>query len=984
MDSKKVLSAILITVFLAGLASTAATSSSSSYVPSTSHVNLNMYVTEGGKKIGFATNPVIYINATKGQYSFQDTGNGLNVSLSYGTYIVTVMPTESVLSGTHYLTNKTQSYLDVNSQYQSMSIDLKGVVLSYSSVSLKGLNGETATVQFSTTGGYNFFTKTTNATKFNAYLPNGTMFYESSYFSNPSNGVSTQVLETSSTGSVTVDLAPGALNYFGYVKTKSGSSISSFSVVEYNTSDKAYTTVPFTSGVYSVSAQSGTVFWVAAKGYAPMAFSSSTTLKLAPSTSNVYTNYSLSKNLQDISVETHYALNSGTAFPGIGNSSAMSLSYQEQLDNATTSGFVNDVMNFANNTPVNTYYSLQANNSYYNLTNKNVDKKSFVYNKESLSLYAFANYTNSKMSSKDYKNLVLKVYQKGTQFTPSSVDHLTYVLYDNSNVSVKSATSGVTYGNPFEIMPVSTSSMVSVSFGKTQNPHFVNANAVVYYKGMLAASPVLNSSAKNAVVVVPYDQQFSINMSKTLYNPINGQYQYLSPVSFAWSNSSASLSGYNVSLTLKSTSTFNLKGTDSSGFSNTTNVTFLVLPKNNLPNVNFTYTFNGKAHKVSSAVADKGTVNITVSQNSQITFDASLSSLNVSYNSVNYSVPLDYNWMFPNSTLKGSTVNYQFTTPSINGVPKHATLNVTSAGNTKTSVSINAVVNDTTAPSALITVQSTSNKNITAIPAGSPVILTGNYTTDKYYSKSQLKYNWTFLYANGTKIALNDSSLSILAYNSSASSWNSSSWLKVQFNITAKVHISLKVQNPKLSGYDNVTYTTTYSGPKLLVSGVHYSGTFSQGVVKEVEVNVTNHGKTLVHSVSIMVYDNGVVIKDKLFSNKTLAANQTKTFDVNITLPNSGSQSLSFQASNSAQPGFVQKDGQLVKTVSVSVSSDRILLVVVAIVVIIAILALLYYRLTKGKLPGVGQRRQQSLPQSSQKKITDQKQGQKKDSNTKQ
>ncbi|MCL4323843.1 MAG: hypothetical protein M1498_05295, partial [Candidatus Thermoplasmatota archaeon] len=401
-------------------------------------------------------------------------------------------------------------------------------------------------------------------------------------------------------------------------------------------------------------------------------------------------------------------------------------------------------------------------------------------------------------------------------------------------------------------------------------------------------------------------------------------------------------------------------------------------------NVNFTYTFNGKAHKVSSAVADKGTVNITVPQNSQITFDASLSSLNVSYNSVNYSVPLEYNWMFPNSTLKGSVVNYQFTAPSINGVPKHAALNVTSAGNTKTSVSINAVVNDTTAPSALITVQSTSNKNITAIPAGSPVILTGNYTTDKYYSKPQLKYNWTFLYANGTKIALNSSSLSILAYNTSASSWNSSSWLKVQFNITAKVHISLKVKNPKLSGYDNVTYTTTYSGPKLLVSGVHYSGTFSQGVAKEVEVNVTNHGKTAVSSISIMVYDNGVVIKDKPFPTQTLAANQTKTFDVNITLPNSGSQSLSFQASNSAQPGFVQKDGQLVKTVSVSVSSDRILLVVVAIVVIIAILALLYYRLTKGKLPGVGQRRQQSLPQSSQKKITDQKQGQKKDSNTKQ
>ena len=69
---------------------------------------------------------------------------------------------------------------------------------------------------------------------------------------------------------------------------------------------------------------------------------------------------------------------------------------------------------------------------------------------------------------------------------------------------------------------------------------------------------------------------------------------------------------------------------------------------------------------------------------------------------------------------------------------------------------------------------------------------------------------------------------------------------------------------------------------------------------------------------------------------------------------------------------------------SVGVSSDRVLLVIVAIIVIILILALLYYRLTKGKFPGAARARQQSLPQSNQKKITDQKQVPKKDSNTKQ
>ena len=263
------------------------------------------------------------------------------------------------------------------------------------------------------------------------------------------------------------------------------------------------------------------------------------------------------------------------------------------------------------------------------------------------------------------------------------------------------------------------------------------------------------------------------------------------------------------------------------------------------------------------------------------------------------------------------------------------------------------------------------------------VILTANYSADKYYGKSTLRYNWTFMFANGTKIPANTANLTILKYNSSASAWNTSAWVEVQFNLVAKIHISLRVTNPVLSGYDNISYTTTYSGPKLLVSGVHYSGTFSQGVTKEVQVNVTNHGKVSVTGLTIVVYDNGVLLKSKSFT-QTLAVNQTRTYDINISLANSGSQSLSFQASNSAQPNFVQKDGQLVKTVSVGVSSDRVILVIVAIIVIILILALLYYRLTKGKFPGAARARQQSLPQSNQKKITDQKQVPKKDSNTKQ
>ncbi|MHB1439818.1 MAG: CARDB domain-containing protein [Cuniculiplasma sp.] len=987
MDSKKVLSAILIAIFLAGMANAVASSSSSS-APSSSHVSIYLYLTEGGSNIGFVTSPVVFINSTNGHFTTTEVGSTLNVSLTYGSYLITVMPATSVVGGVHYLTNKTHNEIQVGSPYQNVVLKNAAIEESYSTVNLNNLNDETATVIFSTLGGYNFYSKTTNHTSFSAYLPSiGTMFYEKSYLNGlPNEGQTIQVLTLASGNLVTITLGRSAENYFGAVYDKStGATVNSFRVVAFNTTEHTYSTASFTGGVYYVSSETGTIFWIAANGFAPATISNSGNIKLSPSTSQITTNYNLSKNLKTISVETHYMI-TGTAFPDVKNNSVSSLKYQEKLDNLSL-GFTHYVTKYLmDSMPMNTYYSFLANNSYYKMTSGGIHSP--VYSFNSVSVYTFANYTNSNMTSADYKNLVLNIYQKGTQFTPASVNYVSNISYDNSNVSVKSASTPVTYGNPFQILPVSSNSWVTVSFGKAQKPYFVNSNAVVHYKGIKTTNSVLNSSAKNTVIVAPYDQSFSVNMSKTLFNPIIGQYQYAAPSNnFTWSSSSGNLYGYNISLSLKSTTTYNLTGKDSSGFTNVTKVTFLVLPKSQKPSVNFTYSFNGKTHRIGSAKTSNGSVSITVPQNSLITFNAASSSrpstLNLTYNGTKYNVQLYFMWAFPNSTLSGSSVNYQFTVPSSNGVPKIAYLNATSAGNTTMSVKLMVTVNDTTAPSAVITIQNTADKNITAIPAGQSVILTGNYSSDKYYSSSKLSYNWTFLFANGSKIPSNTTNLTIIGYNHAKSSWNESSWLEVSINLVAKIHIDLKVSNPILSGYDNVTYTTTYSGPKLLVSGVQYSGTFSQGATKEVRVNVTNHGNKAVTNLSIIVYDNGKVLLNQPFT-KSLAVNQTSTFYINITLPNSGSQSLSFQASNGAQPGFVQKEGQLVKTVNVGVSSDRVVLVIVAIIIIILILALLYYRLTKGKFPSVGPRRQQSLPQSNQKKITDQKQVPKKDNNTKQ
>ncbi len=973
MDSKKVMSAIFIVMFLAGMASAAAASSSA---PPTSHLSINVYVGPSGKSIGFATSPLLYINSTNGKFTESIVGATLNESLVQGNYTITVMPTQSIINGNDIITTKSVSYVDVSAKYQTDSICLSYSSEVYSSVDLSGLNGHTVTVSFSTTTHYSFFTKTTNKTSFSAPLPSAGEFYSNIYVAgNPATQVS-QLLTLPATHTVTVYLNSTTVSVFGTVYNKtSGSQITSFNLVEYNAlSTSKYTVVKYDQATFAASAQNHTLFYVAANGYAPQAVTNTThVVNLLPSNSYVNTQYSLSANLQSLSVVTHYDIVSGS-FPGIANSSVMDLSLQYSLD----SNFASLVKQYVSQIPVNTYYTFLANSSYYNLTNSHYS--SVAVSSTGVNVYEYSNYTNSKMKASEYSNLVLNVFQKGTKYTPVTIDYTSTILYDNTSASVQSASSSVTYGNPFQILPVSSNSMVQVTFGKAQRPYFVDSNAKTYFKGIVTSSSIVNSTAKNMVVVAPEGQEFSLNMSGTLYNPLVGEYETNAPATFTWMVNGKSYTGSNLTynsnnLTMKYSGItyLTLTGTDYSGFSNVTHITVIPFNTSSNPSINVTYTVNGKTYNLTSTQTASGTVSISVPQNTAIVFDASGSSLNLTYNGTKYSTSLYYAWSFPNYTAVGSTVNYKFTKPYITAGLQNGYLNVTSAWNSTSHLIFKATVNDTTLPSSVVTIQK-DGKNITAIPASTPFVVTANYSSYKYADFNQLSFVWTFEYGNGTAIPFNSTNLTVVA--SSSSNINESTWIKVQINLVAKIYISLKVTSNNLSAYDNVSYTTTYSGPKLLVTGIYYSGSFSQGVTKEVQVNVTNKGSANVDNETIMVYVGSTLVGSQAYST-VLDVNQSGTFQVNVTLPNSGSQSLSFQAYNKAQPSFVQKDESLTHSVSVGVSSDRVILVVVVIIVIIIILALLYFRVTRGRFTRNPRNSSKSLPTSGkpgQKKIADSKQ----------
>jgi hypothetical protein len=971
LDSKKVMSALMIVIFLAGMANAAAASSST---PPTSHLSINVYVGQSGNYKGFAQDPLVYINSTNGHFTESMVGNTLNESLVYGNYTITVMPTQSVDGGIDYITNKTTTTVQLYEPDQSLNIGLTYSKEVYSGVLLHGLNGHTVTVSFSTTTGYQFFTKTTNVSSFNTTLPSTGLFYSNIYVSgNPSSQV-TQILSLPTSRTISVYLNSTSVNVFGNVYNKtSGARITSYKLVEYNALSSLKYTVLSYDQPFAASGQTGTEFYIVAPGYAPARVSpGSHSIGLTTSTSYINTTYELSSNLHHLSVVTHYDITVGS-FPGIANSSVMNLSLQFSMD----TNFADQVMKYITDLPNNTYYTFLANSSYYNFTNAHYAPVS-TPSGTGVNVYEYSNYTNINMDASDYKNLKLNVFQKGTKYTPVAIDYATTIMYTNSSVSVASASSPITYGNPFQILPVNSNSWIQVTFGKAQNPYFVDSNARTYFKGVLTSSSILNSTAKNMVVMVPKNEQFSLNMSGTLYNPLVGAYQTNSPASFTWEINGHSYTGSNLSynknnltMTYNTITNITLTGTDYSGFSNVTHIH--IIPVTTSPAINVTYSVSGKTYNLTSAETASGSVSISIPQNTVVVFDASGSTMNFTFKGVTYSAPLHYAWSFPNYTTVGSTINYKFTEPYLTVGLQNGYLNVTSAANTTSRLIFKATVNDTTLPSSVLTIQK-DGKNITAIPAATPFVVTANYSSYKYADFNKLSFLWVFEYGNGSAIPFNSTNLTVISHSGSVV--NESTWLKVQINLVAKIYISLKVTSNNLSAYDNVSYTTTYSGPKLLVTGVYYTGSFSQGVKKQVQVNVTNRGSAKVDNETIMVYDNSKLVGSSKY-NTILAVNQSSVFFVNVTLTNSGSQSLSFQAYNSLQPNFVQKNEALTHTASVSVSSDRVVLVIVVIIVIIIILALLYVRMTRGKFTRAPRNTGRALPtsgQSSQKKISDPKQ----------
>ena len=964
MNMKHAITSVMVLILIIGLLGVS--TNSSAYSAPAKNVSFAFTYDLNGNEIAPLSGVQTSISLVGGAFTTSSTSGSYTDMLTYGNYTLNVAPSYVTIPGTgKVISSGYQEHFTVSSSSSTSLNILVPVVQTYlTNVSLSGLvSGESASLSFSTLTGYAFY-NVTESSGFTAYLPHGKFYVNVDYL-----GTQFSILENNVINSINVSLSSSQVA-FGNVESNTNSTINSFTAVLFNKATDEYSTQNFSSGSYRIitnQSWSDIVLMIYASGYAPTVVKNTAgtglqTVKLSPASSNIFVNYSLSKNLTKITMSLSLQINNNTALPFAQNSTVGSIYYQEMMDGSI---FKTEIMNYVNGEiQNNTQYTLLVNGNFYNLSSANYATPTIKSN----SVYdnVTATYVNNGMNQSDYKNMNLKLYDLGTSAISGNVQYSYSIKYVNSSYSLSSAPVSTTFGNPFQIYPISSPQWVSMGFSSVKKPIFINSQMVFSWSKMVSQSYTLNSTQKNTIFVVPAGVNFTMNLSNAFYNPVNQKYDYSSPgTSFTWNVSSKLYHTSAITINLTAgTHTIQINGTSSSGFNNTTKFMVYAMSPTTAPVVNFTYSYVNQygiaVHKLvnKTSLPSNLTYYFSVPQSSQISFTSDNSSLPVMVNGTVYKVPLVFNWTFANSyKTQGTTASYSFSKPTIpvNGQIKrqNVSINVTSVALTSLNLTLKAFVNDTTAPTPVITIMNSAGKNITAPVASNVTILSANYSSDQYYGSvtnasfsSQWKYSWEFMHINSTADKQSSSS-----YMKVGGSYNGS-WVAVKFLNLSSVIVSLKITNPSnVSAYNNQTVHMVVQSARLVVQNIYYTGNFQAGISKTIHVNIKNIGTQAANNFTVYLIASGSVVVNQAFTNQALAVNGTDNVSVTWTPSTAGTVSLVVNVSAPNQPGFVSNLGEYSTSVNVASSPYNVPIIIGSVIAIIVVIGLIYYRVSAGKFP---------------------------------
>ena len=887
------------------------------------------------------------------------SGTASKATLPLGQYYFIVSP-KAVLAGSNYvIANGTRQLVNVTAGTTSIKLVDQAYLTSQETFNFPGIvSGTSATVKFVTPQGFVFQTNTTsrNAT---AMVPNPGSFvvdaiYGGTVFTFP------QVYKQQVT--LTFSKSPPQASGFVYNAT-TGNSISSFNVILINSTAKTYQNIAFTGGYFALSnltnntdAYKYNYMVVGAPGYAGVQYSLPITgvlpltVNLSSGSSNVYSNYTLGTNPQYLNLSLKYVISNATALPFFGNSSIGSFYWQHIFDsNAITTA---SLQSYAQNvTPSVSNYTITIDGYNYYRTGV-VTSTPPSLSSNTTTFNVTVRYMNSTIKATDLTSgFTVNLYAIGTQYTMGALKYSYQFAYNLSTVALASPTSVVTsFKSPVNITPQASNGYLNLKFSPSVKPTVVASEISLYWNGMVSRNYIVNSSLSNTTFVVPAGVNVYYNVSSAYYNPVTGQHDYQS-ATFRWYNGTKLMyTGYNASLDQFNTSGIHkimLNYTSGSGASNTTNFSVIAITSSQTPSISLNVTSSGKVNFAARDISSKASM--YVPQSKTVQFSGYGSYLNKS----GYSVPLTFTWYFATigsytgyKTL-GQNITQTFNTPSSTqlnslGGPVTGYLNVTSVAGTYSNISLSVTVNDTTSPSPVMTLYNATGVSETNPVAGQVTTFSANSSTDPYYKETSLSYNWSVVYANGTKVTPGSSTYVVMGGN-----MTNSSYVKVQFNTVSGLTMSLNATNPSgVNGTSSRALTMTIATPMIIVQGAYLSTTPDQGSTVTAHVNVSNNGTVNAGSYTISLYVNGKLVTSHSYTN--LPVGTTKSVDFNFSSPASGSVTFVFKATNSTEPSFFANTSAYTFTHSVNPPAYKTPLIIVGVIAVIIVISFAYYRLTSG------------------------------------
>jgi hypothetical protein len=945
--------ALLVTVAM--MASTfAVLGTANAATPPTGQVTINMEFVHDGNTYNAQPSTTATITTLSGQYVTSITGPANTFNLTQGHYYVNAQPQDTFITGIgSAITNATQMEIDVTGVDTSYTVDIPAASASTGHFNVVDVPASSSVqVSLSTTSGFNFFSTTVynNLTApsneaFNATAPSAGFFYANLTYE----GSEYSVLQSFGTGKINLTLTTKAV-VSGFVQSKSGSYLSPVSVVVVNTTLNTYQVFHFSTYYFTVASDNGwknQVLLVGSPGYQSREISNpasatSIHIMLNKSTSDINYTYNLSSNPKYLNLSVGYDITNGTTMPTFGNSTVNSLYWQEQMDTSTLTSA--NVKSYISNLSVNnTANTINVNGYIYDLTGKPTASATVTSSPTpKITGSVTFNYTNSSITvSSVSSGFTVQVHTLPTKYLSGTVSYNYTFKYSYANLSLTSSSvslsSFIHLTNPVYIPTPTSNQTVSMTFSKAKTPVITDSDVSLYWKDMVSTNYVLNSSLNNTLFAVPFNTSVSFNASSAYYNPSTGSNDY-QKATFSWYSPSST---YKTNGTYNATFLFNTTGTHhvylnaTSPQDITNNTEFNVTVVTATPSVQYNISHSGKA--IVTGTDDQ--TNVSVPQSALLQFSAYKSALKAD----GYSVPLIYTWYLPSYTSSALNVTYSFTTPYIkNHTLQTGYLNITSVVGTYSNVSFKFFVTDTTPPSAVISLTNATGVAITQPVAGQVTYFSANSSSDAYYPESSLVYHWTVMYTNGTVAAPGSSTYNIVAGS------NNTSYIALKFNTLDGLTVSLNATNPShVSGYSNKTYLPIVDTSRLVVEGVYFPHSLSQGSKTTVYVNVSNNGTATANNFTIYVYVNSKVVASQSYSSP-LAVGASMNVSFNMTPSASGNLPFEFEASSSPEPSFYQTLSAFTSTHSVNPPAYRTPLIIGVVIAIIVVVGIVYYRISSG------------------------------------